>query len=84
MFGAFFARGIFADQDEVLRKIANFGFKEIQIVDHSWFFVGPRGCGGADAARFTVKAVNPSGQRAEFYVCSRWPFNGIYISMASF
>ena len=73
-FGIF--RGTFANQDVAVRTLEVQGYSNIQIVDHTWFAVGLRGCDNNDASRFTAKATNPTGKPVEVLVCTGAFFKG--------
>ena len=49
--------GILVNEDVAVKAVKDMGFKNIEVLDNSWFAVGLRGCGTEDAARFTVSAV---------------------------
>ena len=72
-------RGIFADEAVARKSLKKQGYTKIHVIDKSFFMVGLRGCGESDAAKFTVKAVNPVGELVEVYVCAGWPFKGATI-----
>ncbi len=69
-------RGVIASPDVAIRTLAAQGFSNVQIVDHTWFAVGFRGCDEKDAARFTARATNAAGRPAEVYVCTGVFFKG--------
>lgn len=74
-----FCRGILVDESVAIRAMETQGYSNIEVVDHTWFIVGLRGCSKNDAARFTVKAINPAGKDIECYVCTGWIFKGATI-----
>ncbi len=73
------ARGSFVDPQVAVKALDAQGYSNIQIVDHSWFAVGLRGCDTSDAARFTANATNPAGKQTQIYVCTGWIFKGATI-----
>lgn len=68
--------GIWADPQLAIRAAENQGFSQVRIVDKSWFAVSFKGCSNSDAAKFSIKAINPSGKEVEMSVCVGWPFKG--------
>ena len=62
--------GALVSQEVAIRAAEVQGFSDIRITDHSYAWVGVRGCDGADAARFTVRGKNAAGKEVEFYVCT--------------
>ena len=72
-------RGVFADENAARESLKKQGYSKVRIIDKSFFMVGLRGCDEKDAAKFTVKAVNPAGILVEVYVCTGWPFKGATI-----
>ena len=72
-------RGVFADEKVAKNSLEKQGYGKILVIDKSFFLVGLRGCDEKDAAKFTVKAVNPVGKKVEVYVCTGWPFKGATI-----
>lgn len=71
-----FCIGKWADPSVATRTLESGGYSNIQIIDHSWFVVGLRGCDVNDTARFTVRATNPAGKQTEMFVCSGTFFKG--------
>jgi hypothetical protein len=71
-----FCRGAFVDEEIAYSSSETQGYTNVKVIDHSWFLVGLQGCSAHDAARFTVKAVNPAGREVEYYICSGWLFKG--------
>ena len=63
-------RGIFVSKDVAIRALKAQGYSNIQIMDRAWLKVGAKGCRTNDAARFTAKATNPSGNHKEVFVCT--------------
>lgn len=72
-------RGIFADETVAKKSLEKQEYSKILVIDKSFFLVGLRGCDEKDAAKFTVRAVNPVGKKVEIYVCTGWPFKGATI-----
>lgn len=62
--------GAFINPAVAARSLRIQGYTNVEIIDHSWLFVGFRGCGMDDSARFTAKAKNPAGKDVELYVCT--------------
>lgn len=71
--------GAFVKNEKAIRALEANGFFKIEIIDHSWFLVGYRGCDKSDVARFTAKATNPAGKEVQLYVCTGWIFKGATI-----
>lgn len=74
--------GLFVDSSVAVKALKNQGFTNVQVLDRDWLLVGFRGCDGLDAAKFTVRAVNPVGDTVETCVCSGWPFKNATIRTA--
>jgi hypothetical protein len=74
-------RGCAASPEPAKEALEVQGFSEIEIVDHDWLFVGVRGCGGYDSAKFEAKAVNPLGKKVDVTVCAGWPFGGYTVRL---
>lgn len=68
--GLTYARGAFAREETAIRTLETAGYSKIHITDHSWAFIGWRGCDANDAAKFTATAVNPVGKEVELIVCT--------------
>ncbi|MDP3947330.1 MAG: hypothetical protein Q8Q41_01410 [bacterium] len=68
--------GALVSQEVAIRAAEVQGFSDIRVTDHSYAWVGVRGCDGADTARFTVRGKNAAGKEVEFYVCSGFFFKG--------
>lgn len=66
------ARGCLVDPSVALEAVDKAGYSDAKVVEHAYFAVGLRGCSESDAARFTVKAVNPAGREVTVTVCSGW------------
>lgn len=71
-----FGRGLAVKEQTAIKAMNDQGFKNVQVIDHSWFFIGWRGGSDDDVARFTVKATNPAGEEVTMHVFSGWPFKG--------
>jgi hypothetical protein len=74
-----FTRGCVAPEEPAKKVLETQGFSEIEIIDHDWFMVAVRGCGGHDSAKFEATAVNPAGNEVEVAVCATWPFGGYVV-----
>lgn len=72
-------RGILASNTAAREAVIAHGFTDVKVTDHAWFAVGLRGCDEKDAARFTVAATNPKGDRVTLVVCSGVIFKGATI-----
>ena len=72
-------RGMLVDEQVAINTMEAQGFTDVEVISKAWFFVGLRGCGGDDAARFEVTATNSNGQRVDCLVCADWPFKGATI-----
>lgn len=68
--------GLFASPQVAVRTLEAQGYSNVQIVDHSWFAMGFRGCDSHDSARFTAIATNPAGKPSQVYVCTGFFFKG--------
>ena len=76
---ASFFFGIFVTPDVAVRACDKHGFSDITVTDKEWFFVGFRGCGWGDAAKFKVTAKNPVGKSVKVFVCTGWILKGATI-----
>ncbi len=69
-------RGVFVGENAAIRALETQGYSEVRIVDKDIWFVGMRGCGDEDAAKFDAVAINPAGNEVDVFVCVGWPFKG--------
>ena len=72
-------RGMFVSEQVAIDTMETQGFTDVEVTGKAWLFVGLRGCGNDDAARFEVTATNSNGQRVDCLVCADWPFKGATI-----
>jgi len=71
--------GIVVKDEVAIRCLEIQGYSHIQVLDKAWFAIPIRGGDRGDAARFHMRATNPTGQQVEVYVFSGWLFKGATI-----
>ena len=72
-------RGCMVSATKAISAMEEQGFSEVEILDHSYLFVGLQGCDSKDSAAFDVRAKNTNGKTVNMVVCSGWPFKGATI-----
>ncbi len=72
-------RGAFVNKDIAVRALEKQGYSNIEIINHQYFLVGWKGCDDKDAAKFTARAINPTGNKVEVFVCTGWFLKGATI-----
>lgn len=71
-----FFPGKWADQNKAVHLLQDQGFTHIEILNRDIWFIYFKGGSDDDAALFTIKATNPSGQSVTVHVLVGWPWKG--------
>lgn len=62
--------GAMTSESKAIHAAEDAGYTDIEVIGKDVWLIGLRGCGESDNARFTVRGINPRGEKRELYVCA--------------
>ncbi len=62
--------GAMTSQTKAVHAAEDLGYTNVAVTSKSIWFVGIRGCGESDNARFTVHGTGPDGKERDLTVCA--------------